>query len=55
MINEDQLAELCSEGKNGVYLNVHAQPGAGRAQLRGLHGASAELKQHILTWLSTSG
>jgi len=42
-ISEDQLAELCSEGKGGLYLNVHAQPGARRAQLRGLHGDAVKI------------
>jgi len=43
VISEDQLAELCSEGKGGLYLNVHAQPGARRAQLRGLHGDAVKI------------
>jgi len=43
VISEDQLAELCCEGKGGLYLNVHAQPGARRAQLRGLHGDAVKI------------
>jgi len=37
------MAELCSEGKDGLYLNVHAQPGARRPQLRGLHGDAVKI------------
>jgi len=43
LICGDQLAELCNEGKGGIYLNVHAQPGARRAQLRGLHGDAVKI------------
>ena len=43
VIDEIQLAELCCEGKEGLYLNVHAQPGARRAQLRGLHGDAVKI------------
>jgi len=30
-------------GNNGVYLSVHAQPGAKRASLRGLHGYAVKI------------
>jgi len=43
VLTEDQLAELCCEGKGGLYLNVHAQPGARRARLRGLHGDAVKI------------
>jgi len=42
-MNADNLSELYSEGKDGLYLNVHAQPGARRAQLRGLHGDAVKI------------
>lgn len=42
-ISEEKLAELCCEGKGGLYLNVHAQPGARRPQLRGLHGDAVKI------------
>jgi len=43
VIVEDRLAELCCDGKDGLYLNVHAQPGARRPQLRGLHGDAVKI------------
>jgi len=30
-------------GKDGVYLSVHAQPGAKKAALRGLHGDAVKI------------
>ncbi len=30
-------------GKGGVYLSVHAQPGAKQAALRGLHGSAVKI------------
>lgn len=43
MIDDDALDTICSVGKGGIYLNVHAQPGARRAQLRGLHGDAVKI------------
>ena len=43
MIDSGELASLCQEGRGGLYLNVHAQPGARRAQLRGLHGDAVKI------------
>lgn len=34
---------LLKAGKGGVYLTVHAQPGAKRASLRGLHGDAVKI------------
>lgn len=34
---------MLAEGRDGVYLNVHAQPGAKRMQLRGLHGDALKI------------
>jgi len=34
---------LISEGKGGLYLQVHAQPGAKQAALRGLHGDAVKV------------
>jgi len=42
-MNADQFSELYNEGKEGLYLNVHAQPGARRAQLRGVHGDAVKI------------
>jgi len=42
-MNADSLSALYSEGKKGLYLNVHAQPGARRAQLRGLYGDAVKI------------
>jgi uncharacterized protein (TIGR00251 family) len=41
-VNED-LRALLADGKDGVYLNIHAQPGAKRMQLRGLHGDAVKI------------
>jgi len=30
-------------GKSGVYINVHAQPGARKPQLRGMHGDAMKI------------
>jgi len=43
MFTESQLSQLCSAGKEGLYLNIHAQPGARRPQLRGLHGDAVKI------------
>ena len=40
---ENSLSGALSEGKGGLYLNVHAQPGARRPQLRGLHGDALKI------------
>ena len=37
------LSGALSEGRGGLYLNVHAQPGARRPQLRGLHGDALKI------------
>jgi len=34
---------LIKIGKGGVYLSVHAQPGAKSASLRGLHGGAVKI------------
>ena len=34
---------MISEGKDGLYLQVHAQPGAKQAALRGLHGDAVKI------------
>jgi uncharacterized protein len=36
-------AGIVSEGKDGLYLQVHAQPGAKQAALRGLHGDAVKV------------
>jgi len=42
-MNSNSLSELYNEGKDGLYLNVHVQPGARRAQLRGVHGDAVKI------------
>lgn len=37
------LSGVWSEGKGGIYLNVHAQPGARYPRLRGLHGDAVKI------------
>jgi uncharacterized protein len=34
---------VISEGRDGLYLRVHAQPGAKKAALRGLHGDAVKV------------
>ncbi len=33
-------------GKGGVYVNVHAQPGARKPQIRGMHGDAIKIAVH---------
>jgi len=33
-------------GKGGIYLNIHAQPGARKPQLRGMHGDAVKIAVH---------
>ncbi len=40
---EHPINQAIAEGKQGLYLNVHAQPGARRPQLRGMHGDSVKI------------
>ncbi|MDX8407527.1 MAG: DUF167 domain-containing protein [Mariprofundaceae bacterium] len=40
---EHPVARAITEGKLGLYLNVHAQPGARRPQLRGMHGDAVKI------------
>ncbi|HKI60955.1 MAG TPA: DUF167 domain-containing protein [Mariprofundaceae bacterium] len=37
------VSDAIQEGKQGLYLNVHAQPGAKRPQLRGMHGDAVKI------------
>lgn len=37
------LAAAVTPGKGGIYIAVHAQPGARRPQLRGMHGDAIKL------------
>ncbi|PIP03544.1 MAG: hypothetical protein COW18_01810 [Zetaproteobacteria bacterium CG12_big_fil_rev_8_21_14_0_65_54_13] len=32
-----------TEGRDGLYLNIHAQPGARKPQLRGMHGDAVKI------------
>ncbi len=43
VIGADVLDTICCAGKGGLYLNIHAQPGARRPQLRGLHGDAVKI------------
>ncbi len=40
---EHPVDAAISEGKGGIYLNVHAQPGARKPQLRGMHGDAVKI------------
>jgi len=42
----DSIAAVVTAGKSGLYLNVHAQPGARQACLRGLHGDAVKIALH---------
>jgi len=37
------LDAALSEGRGGLYVNIHAQPGARRPQLRGMHGDAVKI------------
>jgi len=37
------LDAAVSQGKGGIYIAVHAQPGAKRPQLRGMHGEAIKI------------
>ncbi len=40
---EHPVAWAITEGKKGLYLTVHAQPGARCPQLRGMHGDAVKI------------
>jgi len=42
-IEESSAQTAIRVGKGGVYLNIHAQPGARRPQLRGMHGDAVKI------------
>jgi len=42
MADDDPLVAV-SDGKDGIYIAVHAQPGARKPQLRGLHGDALKI------------
>jgi len=37
------VCEALSQGKGGLFVNVHAQPGARQPQLRGMHGDAVKI------------
>jgi len=37
------IEAIVAEGRDGIYLNVHAQPGARKPALRGLHGDAVKI------------
>ncbi len=37
------LERAVQQGRDGVYLNIHAQPGARRPSLRGMHGDAVKI------------
>lgn len=43
VVPEHSLSDAVSEGRGGIYLNVHAQPGARRPRLRGMHGDALKI------------
>jgi len=40
---DSDLFVAVSDGKDGIYIAVHAQPGARKPQLRGLHGEALKI------------
>jgi len=38
-----EVDAVITVGKGGVYVNVHAQPGARKPQLRGMHGDAIKI------------
>jgi len=39
----NEIDAAITVGKGGVYLNIHAQPGARKPQLRGMHGDAVKI------------
>lgn len=39
----NEIDTAITVGKGGVYLNIHAQPGARKLQLRGMHGDAIKI------------
>jgi uncharacterized protein (TIGR00251 family) len=37
------VSEALSRGKGGLFMNVHAQPGARHPRLRGMHGNAVKI------------
>jgi len=42
-VKYNDVAVAVSRGKGGIYLNVHAQPGARKEQPRGMHGQAVKI------------
>ncbi|MDX8391390.1 MAG: DUF167 domain-containing protein [Mariprofundaceae bacterium] len=38
-----EVSAAITSAENGIYLNVHAQPGARKPQLRGMHGDALKI------------
>jgi len=42
-VNVADVTAAITVGKGGIYLNIHAQPGARKPQLRGMHGDAVKI------------
>jgi len=42
-VSDDDFLAALTPGKGGVYINLHAQPGARREKLCGMHGDALKL------------
>jgi len=38
-----RIDDALSEGRGGLYMNIHAQPGARRPAMRGMHGDAVKI------------
>ncbi len=45
-VDEASVLAAITVGKGGIYLNVHAQPGARKPQLRGMHADAVKIAVH---------
>jgi len=45
-MNQTGFAAAVKQAKDGIYLNVHTQPGARKGGLRGMHGDAVKIAVH---------
>ena len=46
LMNQAGFAAAVRQAKDGIYLNVHTQPGARKGGLRGMHGDAVKIAVH---------
>ena len=45
-MSQTGFAAAIKQAKDGIYLNVHTQPGARKEQLQGMHGDAVKIAVH---------